>query len=42
MQQHGVLVPWFADDLERWSFGLVDEIGIEDVELWANQVLPRA
>ncbi len=33
MQKHGLVVAWFLDNLIRRSLGLVDEVGVENVEL---------
>ena len=35
MQQYCVVVPWLLNNLVRRSLRLIDEIGVEDVELVA-------
>lgn len=36
VQQHRLVVPRLLDDLVRRRFGLVDEVGVKDVELARN------
>ena len=38
MQEYGLVVTRFLDDLVRRCFGLVDEVGIENIELRTNEL----